>query len=53
MASVYKSTTLALCVVDGFVTYEEAFWLSRIEETYQAQRFGYVEGSHDMDESYL
>ncbi len=36
MASVYKSTTLALCVLDKFVTYEEAFWLSRIEETYQA-----------------
>jgi chaperone required for assembly of F1-ATPase len=34
LASIYKSTALALMVIDNKISYQEAFGLSRIEETY-------------------
>ncbi len=40
IASVTGSAILALAVADGFVSGENAFVLSRIDETYQAEKWG-------------
>ncbi|HET7083369.1 MAG TPA: ATP12 family protein [Rhizomicrobium sp.] len=40
IASITGSTVLALAVADGFVSSIDAFKLSRIDETYQAEKWG-------------
>jgi chaperone required for assembly of F1-ATPase len=40
IASITGSTVLALAVAAGFITGEEAFALSRIDEIYQAEKWG-------------
>jgi chaperone required for assembly of F1-ATPase len=40
IASITGSAVLALAVAAGFITGEEAFALSRIDETYQAEKWG-------------
>lgn len=53
MAISAKSTAIALCALHGKLTIEEAVRASRIDEDYQIQTFGLVEGAHDLDESFL
>lgn len=40
IASITGSTVLALAVADGFLSGAQAFQLSRIDETYQAEKWG-------------
>lgn len=40
-------------VVDQRISVKQGFEDSRIEENYQSEIFGEVEGSHDLDEAYL
>jgi chaperone required for assembly of F1-ATPase len=40
IASITGSTVLALAVADGFLSGTQAFELSRIDETYQAEKWG-------------
>jgi chaperone required for assembly of F1-ATPase len=40
IASITGSTVLALAVADGFLSGRQAFQLSRIDETYQAEKWG-------------
>ena len=53
MAISSKSAAIALCALHGKLSIEEAVRASRIDEDYQIQSFGLVEGAHDLDESYL
>lgn len=53
MAISSKSCAIALCSLYGKLTIEEAVRASRIDEDYQIQTFGLVEGAHDLDESFL
>ena len=40
IASITGSTVLALAVADGEISASQAFFLSRIDETYQAEKWG-------------
>ena len=53
MAISSKSAAISLCTLHGKLTIEDAVRASRIDEDYQIQTFGLVEGAHDLDESYL
>jgi len=44
-----KSVILTLAAMERFITTEEAVSLSRLETEYQANRWGRVEWSHDME----
>ena len=48
-----KSAAISLAVIHGHISIEEAVRASRIDEDYQTQHFGVVEGAHDLDEAYL
>ena len=49
LAASCKSVLLALATVDGVLGVEEAFNAARLEEDYNIQRWGLVEGGHDID----
>lgn len=51
-ATVAKSPTIALALLDGFLTIHQALNCSRFEENLQIEEFGKIEGTHDVDESY-
>ena len=44
-----KSTSLGVALINEQITIEEAVEYSRLEETYQIEINGLVEGSHDLD----
>lgn len=44
---------LALGVLDGRITADEAYRASRVEEEFQIDEWGLVEGGHDVDRAYL
>ena len=48
-----KSAAISLAVIHDHISIEEAVRASRIDEDYQTQHFGVVEGAHDLDEAYL
>uniref|UniRef100_T1HZK6 Uncharacterized protein n=4 Tax=Rhodnius TaxID=13248 RepID=T1HZK6_RHOPR len=48
-----KSILLTLCCVERRITVDKAVLLSRLEEEYQAGRWGRVEWAHDMSQSDL
>lgn len=45
-----KSFFVGLAVVEGVLTAEEAIEASRVEEEFQIEQWGLVEGGHDMDQ---
>ena len=45
-----KSFFIGLAVVEGALTAEEAIDASRVEEEFQIEQWGLVEGGHDMDQ---
>ena len=53
MITSLKSVCLGLMVLDGELSAERGFRLSRIEEDFQIKWNGYVEGAHDIDEAEL
>ena len=44
-----KSLVIALALVGRFINFEQAKVASRIEEEFQIEIWGVVEGGHDMD----
>ena len=42
-----------MCLVHGLITIEEAVKAARIDEDFQTEVFGVVEGAHDLDEAYM
>lgn len=52
-ASAVRSVCLGILAVTGEIPLEQALYLSRLEEEWQAQFFGKVEGAHDIDEAQL
>ena len=50
-ASNLKSTSLAIASFNEHITPEEALDYSRMEENFQAEQYGKVEGAHDLDEN--
>lgn len=46
-----KSIVLALALSENVISVEEAIEYSRLEETHQYTKDGYVEGNHDVEES--
>ena len=51
-ATVAKSPAIALALLDGFLTIDQALNCSRSEENLQIEEFGKIEGAHDIDEFY-
>jgi len=49
ITAVTKSIVISLAVANGHLTAEEACKACRLEEDYQAEVFGFVEGGHDWD----
>ena len=52
-ASAVRSICLGMLAVTGELSLESALYLSRLEEEWQAQFFGKVDGAHDIDEAQL
>lgn len=52
VATVTKSPSIAIALLDGFLTIEQAVKCSRFEENLQIEEFGKIEGTHDVEESY-
>jgi chaperone required for assembly of F1-ATPase len=48
-----KSCSLAMLMLEGVISVEDAFKASRMEEDYQAGLYGRVEGHHDLDEGII
>lgn len=48
-----QSIVLALGVLDGRISAEEAYRASRVEEEFQIEEWGLVEGGHDVGRAYL
>jgi len=48
-----KSVSLGILALHGLVDLDKAILLSRIEERYQEELHGTVEGAHDLDEANL
>ncbi|KAL4484413.1 hypothetical protein ABPG74_019590 [Tetrahymena malaccensis] len=46
-----KSTCLGVSLINGFLSIEQALEYSRLEENFQIEQFGMVEGSHDLEEN--
>lgn len=44
-----KSLVIALALIGRFIDFEQAKIASRIEEEFQIEQWGVVEGGHDMD----
>jgi chaperone required for assembly of F1-ATPase len=44
-----KSLAIALALVGRFINFEQAKIASRVEEEFQIEIWGVVEGGHDMD----
>lgn len=53
MAICSKSSSIALSLIHGHISIEEAVRSARIDEDFQTERFGMVQGAHDLDEAYL
>lgn len=49
-ATIAKSTSIALSLIDGFLSIEDALKCARLEEDLQIEEYGKVEGHHDIDE---
>jgi len=49
--TVTKSVAIALCLLDGHLSIEQALRCSRTEEDTQADLYGRVEGHHDIEEA--
>lgn len=49
--TVTKSVTIALCLLDGYLSIKQALHCSRTEEDTQADLYGRVEGHHDIEEA--
>lgn len=48
-----KSVCLGIMILEDEITAEEGYRMSRIEEDYQSELNGWVEGAHDLDEAQL
>ena len=53
MATSSKSSAIALCALYGHLTVDECVRAARVDEDFQIERFGLVEGAHDLDEAFL
>jgi chaperone required for assembly of F1-ATPase len=52
-ASYFKSTSLALLMLNSVIPAKRAFDLSRLEEQFQYEQYGKIEEHHSFDESQL
>ena len=48
-----KSVCLGVLVMEDCLSIEDGFKLSRVEEDYQIEWNGFVEGAHDIEEAQL
>lgn len=48
-----KSAAISLCTLYGHLTVEQAVKAARTDENFQIEKFGLVEGAHDLDETNL
>lgn len=53
MITTLKSVCLGLLIMQDEISAEQGYRMSRIEEDYQSQVNGWVEGAHDLDEAQL
>lgn len=53
MAIASKSTAVAMCALFNKISIEDAVKASRTDEEFQIEKFGLVEGAHDLDESFM
>lgn len=53
MITTLKSVCLGLLIMQDEMTADLGYRMSRIEEDYQSQVNGWVEGAHDLDEAQL
>lgn len=53
LARNFKSLVIALALWKGHITAEQAIHASRIEENFQIEAHGEVEGNHDIDVSQI
>ena len=51
-STISKSTALGLSLLDSFLPIQSILKLSRLEEDYQAEVSGKVEGAHDLEEAH-
>ncbi|EGR31108.1 hypothetical protein IMG5_117510 [Ichthyophthirius multifiliis] len=48
-----KSSCLGISLINKYIGIQECFELARLEESYQINQYGLVEGFHDIDENTL
>jgi chaperone required for assembly of F1-ATPase len=53
MASACKSAAIAMSVISGELSLQDAVAAARVDEDFQVRHFGLVEGAHDLDEAVL
>jgi len=53
VASIARSYVIGLAFVDGKLNVDSAFDASRVDEEFQIQAHGLVEGSHDIDQAFV
>ena len=53
IATAAKSSTIPTLLLHNKISIEEAVRAARMDEDFQTESFGVVEGAHDLDEAYL
>lgn len=53
MSNCAKSVAVALLLIHDHITVEEGLRAVRVEEDFQTEHFGVVQGAHDLDEMFI